>query len=164
MAEKEQNWETDIALIKSDIKQINRFFGKVEASIDMMSELSKNVAVQQEILKNTAEKLEDLEIRMDEHRKEDIARSAVISDRLEQYRISSREDHQRLSDISAANRAERNKEIMDALAKLNGSLDKRIADQEKRLGRLENWRYYMMGIGAAVLFVLARIQWPSLFG
>lgn len=164
MAEKEQNWETDIALIKSDIKQINKFFSKVEASIDMMAELSKHVAVQQEILKNTAEKLEDLEIRMDEHRKEDIARSAIIGDRLEQYRISSKEDHQRLSDVSAANRAERNKEIMDALSKLNGSLDRRISDQDKRLGRLENWRYYMMGMAAVVIFIAARIQFPTLFG
>ena len=87
-----------------------------------------------------------------------------MTDRLEQYRISSKEDHQRLSDQNALNRAERNREIMEALAKLNGSLDQRIKDQENRIKGLENWKYYMMGIGAVVIFIAMRIQWPSLFG
>jgi len=156
--------KTDIALIKSDIKQIQKFFTKVENSLDMMGELSKNVAVQQEIIKNTVDKLEDLDTMIQQHRVEDLERAAVMSDRLEQYRVSSKEDHQRLSDQNALNRKERNQEIMDALSKLNGSLDKRIAEQEKRLTSLENWKYYMMGIGAVVLFIAMRIQWPTLFG
>lgn len=156
--------KTDIALIKSDIKQINKFFTKVENSLDMMGELSKNVAVQQEIIKNTVDKLEDLDTMIQQHRVEDLERAAVMSDRLEQYRVSSKEDHQRLSDANALNRKERNQEIMDALSKLNGSLDKRIADQEERLKTLEMWKYYMMGIGAVVLFIAMRIEWPTLFG
>lgn len=156
--------KTDIALIKSDIKQINKFFTKVENSLDMMGELSKNVAVQQEIIKNTVDKLEDLDNMIQQHRVEDLERAAVMSDRLEQYRVSSKEDHQRLSDANALNRKERNQEIMDALSKLNGALDKRIADQEERLKTLEMWKYYMMGIGAVVLFIATRIQWPTLFG
>lgn len=164
MSEKDLDVKTDIALIKSDIKQINKFFTKVESSIDMMSELSKNVAVHEEMLRNSIDKLEDLDKTIYEHRKEDLERAAVMGDRLEQYRISSREDHQRLADQSQKNREERNKEIMDALSKLNGALDRRITEQDNRVKALEMWKYYMMGIGAVVIFIAMRIQWPALFG
>jgi hypothetical protein len=156
--------KTDIALIKNDIKQINKFFAKVENSIDMMSELSKNVAVHEEMLRNSIDRLEDLDKTIFEHRKEDLERSGIMSDRLEQYRISSREDHQRLADQSMTNREQRNKEIMDALSKLNGALDRRITEQDNRVKALEMWKYYMMGIGAVVIFIAMRIQWPALFG
>lgn len=156
--------KTDVALIKADIKQINKFFGRVEKSLEMMTDLSQTIAVQGEALKYCQEKLDDMDVRIDSHKADDIARNAVMTDRLEQYRISSKEDHQRLSDANALNRAERNKEIMDALSKLNGQLDQRIKDQEDRLKSLEMWKYYMMGIGAVVLFIATKIQWPTLFG
>ena len=70
MQDELQEMKTDIALIKSDIKQINKFFSKVENSIDMMADLSTQVAVQQEIIKNTVDKLEDLDNIVEEHRKE----------------------------------------------------------------------------------------------
>ena len=151
------NIKTDIALIKSDIKQINKFFIKVENSVDMMTELAKHVAVHEEMLKNLIDRLQDLDEKMFDHRKEDVERYAVVSDRLEQYRLSSREDHQRLADQSQKNREERNREIMEALAKLNGALDRRISEQDARLKNLENWRWYMMGMGVVIGFLLLRV-------
>lgn len=153
----EQDIKTDVALIKKDVKTIEKYFNKFDHALETMAEMSQTIAVQGEVLKN-------LEERMEAHKEEDIRRAAVLTDRLEAYRVSSKEDHQRLSDQSAANRAERNKEIMDALSKLNGSLDSRIADQEKRIAQLEKWKYYIMGIGAVVLFIATKIQWPTLFG
>lgn len=158
MAEEDySNIKTDVALIKSDIKQIYKFFIKVEHSVDMMAELSKNVAVHEEMLKNLIDRLQDLDEKMFEHRKEDIERYAVVSDRLEQYRLSSREDHQRLADQSMKSREERNREIMEALSKLNGALDRRISEQDARLKSLENWKWYMMGIGVVIGFLLIRV-------
>ena len=156
--------KTDVALIKKDIKLIERYFGRFDSALESMADMSERVAVQGEMLKNCHDKIEDLEEKVEIHKQEDVARGAVMTDRLEQYRISSKEDHQRLSDQNALNRAERNREIMEALAKLNGSLDQRIKDQENRIKGLENWKYYMMGIGAVVIFIAMRIQWPSLFG
>lgn len=158
----EQEIKTDIALIKKDVKTIERFFNKFDTALETMSDISQKVAVQGEILKNTAEKLEDLEERIEAHKKEDMARSAVLTDRLEQYRISSKEDHQRLSDQSAQNRLQRNQEIMTELAKLNGNLEKRMDNLSGRVGKLENWKYYMMGLGAAVLFIVVKFVIPSL--
>ena len=163
MAEK-TNWETDIRLIQSDIKQINKFFTKVDNSIQMMSELSKNVAVQSEVLEFTKIKLDDVEKLCEETKRTDELRMGVLSDRLEEYRRSSKEDHQRLADHNASKRSDSNKEIMDKLDSMERALHQRINEQQKKINNLENWRYYMMGVGAVVVLLLARINWPELFG
>ena len=49
----EDSVKTDIALIKSDIKQINKFFGRVETSLEIVAQLQQQVAVQAETLKGT---------------------------------------------------------------------------------------------------------------
>ena len=116
------------------------------------------------IIKLANEQIEDIEERIDEHRIEDIKRAENISTRLEEYRRSSKEDHQRLSDANAANRKERNEEIMKELHKMNGSLDRRLNELEQRASVLENWKWYMMGLGVAVVLVASQIQWSSLFG
>jgi hypothetical protein len=42
-------------------------------------------------------------------------------------------------------------------------LHQRINDQTKRVNALENWRYYMMGMGFVIILLVARVNWPSLF-
>lgn len=164
MSKEEQNWETDIRLIQSDIKQINRFFGKVEKSIDQMAELSKNVAVQSEVLDFTKQKLEDVEKLCEDTKRTDELRMTVLSDRLEEYRRSAREDHQRLAEHNAEKRTATNKEILDRLDAMEQGIHSRINEQNKKIITLENWRYYLMGMGGVVLLLIARINWPNLFG
>ena len=108
----EKNWETDIRLIQSDIKQIQKFFNKVETSMDVMVDLSKNVAVQSEVIAFTKEKLEEIERTVDETRRNEDLRLQVLSDRLEEYRRSSRGDHEKLAQHNAEKRAMSNKEIL----------------------------------------------------
>ena len=43
-------------------------------------------------------------------------------------------------------------------------LHERITQQTKRINALENWRYYIMGVGAVLLILIARMNWPQLFG
>ena len=164
MATEKNNWETDIRLIQSDIKQINRFFGKVEKSIDQMAELSKNVAVQSEVLDFTKQKLEDVEKLCEDTKRTDELRMTVLSDRLEEYRRSAREDHQRLAEHNAEKRTATNKEILDRLDAMEQGIHIRINEQNKKINTLENWRYYLMGMGGVVLLLIARINWPNLFG
>ncbi|MBT4995903.1 MAG: hypothetical protein HOM88_05465 [Hellea sp.] len=161
---KDTNWETDIALIKSDIRQIQKFFTRVEDSMDMMVDLSKNVAVQSEVLEYTKEKLTEVEKLCEDTRRTDELRLTVLSDRLEEYRRSSKEDHQKLADHNANKRHNANKEILDRLDSMERSIHQRINEQQKKINNLENWRYYMMGVGAVVVVLLARVNWPELFG
>ena len=161
---KDTNWETDIALIKSDIKQIQKFFTRVEDSMDMMVDLSKNVAVQSEVLEYTREKLTEVEKLCEDTKRTDELRLTVLSDRLEEYRRSSKEDHQKLAEHNANKRHNANKEILDRLDSIERSIHQRINEQQKKINNLENWRYYMMGVGAVVVILLARVNWPELFG
>ena len=161
---KDTNWETDIALIKSDIRQIQKFFTRVEDSMDMMVDLSKNVAVQSEVLEYTKEKLTEVEKLCEDTRRTDELRLTVLSDRLEEYRRSSKEDHQKLADHNANKRHNANKEILDRLDSMERSIHQRINEQQKKINNLENWRYYMMGVGAVIVVLLARVNWPELFG
>ena len=156
--------KTDIALIKSDIKQINKFFGRVETSLEIVAQLQQQVAVQAETLKFQGDKLEDVEDICTSYKKEEAVRLNVLSDRLEEYRRMAREDHQRLSDASSEKRNESNKEILEKLDQMEKSLHDRITQQTKRINALENWRYYMMGVGAVLLFLVAKLNWPQLFG
>jgi len=156
--------ETDIALIKSDIKVINKYFEKVDSSLDMMAELQKNVAAQAVTLKFQGEKLEDVEEVCSSYKKEEQVRLNVLSDRLEEYRRMAREDHQRLSEASNEKRNSSNKEILDRLDQMERTLHERITQQTKRINALENWRYYMMGVGAVLIFLVAKLNWPQLFG
>lgn len=149
--------KTDIALIKKDIKTIERFFNKVDTVMSEMSDMTKSLAVQQKIIEHFDAKMQDIEVTMEEHKQEDIKRTEMLSKRLEEYRASSKEDHQRVADESARNRAERNKEIMHELGKLNGNLEKRmnemvesIEDQEERLRGLENVKWWLLGASAVI--------------
>ena len=172
--ENEQNLKTDVELIKKDIKQIERFFDKVDDVITSMSEQTKSLAVQQQIIEHFSSKLEDIEERMFEHKKEDIKRTEELHRRLAQYRKSSKEDHKRLADESAINRAERNKEIMQELSKLNGHLDKRMNDIEKKIGvqdkrvrKIENLKWWALGAIAVIVFLvqlMVDIDLSALFG
>jgi len=42
--------KTDIALIKNDVKQIERFFDKVDEAMEQMVSLAQDIAVKQEVL------------------------------------------------------------------------------------------------------------------
>lgn len=163
MAEKD-NWETDIALIKADLKSMNKFFGRVENSIEMMGDLSKTVAVQHEVLKNTSEKLDSVEKLCEDTKRTDELRMNVLSERLEEYRRSSRDDHQKLADHNASKRLNSTKEILDKLDALEVKISAKVETQNKKIISLENWKYYMAGMGAVIMILLAKINWPSLFG
>ena len=156
--------KTDVALIKKDIKQIEKFFSKYEYIIEKSGERDKRIAVQHEILNGVADKIENLDIKIEQTKFDTAKDLAIVHDRLEQYRSSSREDHQRLSDNNAAHRKERNQEIMDALGKLNGNLDKRISEMEGRVTSLDRWKWYMMGMGAILIFIITKLDIPKIFG
>jgi hypothetical protein len=150
-------------LIKKDIANMNKFFVRVETTIDMMGELTKDVAVRNEILEHTREKLDDVEKMCDDHRRTDLLALNVMSDRLEEYRRSAREDHQRLADHNADKRVKASKEIIDRIDSMEKALHARMNETTKKINALENWRYYIMGAGAALMLLLAKLNWPGLF-
>ena len=163
MPDTDINLKTDVALIQKDLKQIERFFTKFDTALQSMSDIAQKVAVQGEILKNTAEKLEDLEAKINEHKQEDVARAQLLNERLEETRKSAYNDHEKLAKESQQNRKERNEEIMTQLSKMNGSLDVRLEKLDDRIKTLEHWKWYIMGLGAVVIAIAVNIKWAGLF-
>ena len=68
-----------------------------------------------------------------------------------------------MADHNASKRTDSVKEILDRLDQMEKQLHQRINDQTKRVNALENWRYYMMGMGFVIILLVARVNWPSLF-
>jgi hypothetical protein len=52
---------------------------------------------------------------------------------------------------------------MEALSKLNGNLDKRISEMEGRVTSLDRWKWYMMGMGAILIFIITKLDIPKIF-
>jgi len=153
--------KTDVALIKKDIKQIGRFFDKVDNAVDAMAGIQQALAVQHQIITNFNDKLDGVEERVEENKRLDKERSAVLGDRMEVYRRSSKEDHQRIHDQNQAHRKERNEEIIKELRHIDSKVDKRLTVIETKLAAVERWKYYMMGISAAIIFIIAQLDLKS---
>ena len=153
--------KTDVALIKKDIQQIGRFFDKVDNAVEAMSGIQKALAVQNQIIMNFNDKLEQQAEAIEENKRLDKERSAVLGDRMEVYRKSSKEDHQRIHDQNQAHRKERNEEIIKELRHIDSKVDKRLTVIETKLAAVERWKYYMMGISAAVIFIISKLDITS---
>ena len=155
--------KTDVALIKKDIQQIGRFFDKVDNAVDAMAGIQKALAVQNQIIMNFNDKLEQQAEAIEENKRLDKERSAVLGDRMEVYRKSSKEDHQRIHDQNQAHRKERNEEIIKELRHIDSKVDKRLTVIETKLEAVERWKYYMMGISAVVIFIISNLDIVSFF-
>jgi Fe2+ transport system protein B len=163
MQEELVEMKTDIALIKADVKNIERFFAKVESSLELLTDLSQKVAVQDEIIKNTVDNLEDLDRMVQEHRLEDQQRSQRMLDKLEEYRKSAYTDHQRLADHTASKREAHNRMIIDELREMKQMMEDRFSEQDEKIDELQKWKYYAMGGLAAVIFLMVEMNWQVFF-
>jgi flagellar biosynthesis GTPase FlhF len=151
--EKNANIETDIALIKQDIRQIERVFKKVDDAISKMSEILKTLAVQETVLENNDKRLTLLEQKMILHTEEESKARDEFRKELHTMREANRDD-----------REKRHKELLEALDKMNSTLTTKLDNQDKRIRDLENWRWYIIGIGVVLLIIISNIPWPTFSG
>jgi hypothetical protein len=164
MQEELAEMKTDIALIKADVKNIEKFFGRVETSLNVLTSISEKVAVQDEVIKNTVDKLEDLDKMVQEHRAEDTDRARRMMDRLEEYRSSAYKDHQRLADHTATKREAHNRMIIDELREMRKMMEEKFDEQDEKIQDLQRWKYYAMGALGLAMFVIVEMNWQIVFG
>ena len=146
--------KTDVALIKKDIKQIDRVFSKVDTAIEEMSELHKIAAVQETILENTERRLTSLEDNFVKHGEEEL-----------QFRKDLNKSLEEMKDDAQKQRERRHREILEMLQQMSTNLDTKLEVQDKRIRALENWRWWILGASAALVFILTRYNSiMSLFG
>lgn len=139
--------KTDVALIKKDIKQIERVFDKVETAVGDMSELHKIAAVQETILENAERRIENLENTFIKHTEEEL-----------EYR---KELNKTLSDMkedAQTQRERRHKEVLKSIQDMHSTVSAKLDIQDKRIRALENWRWWILGASAALIFILTRFE------
>lgn len=143
MSDELNQFKTDIALIKQDIKQIERFFNKVDEAVATMNDISKNLAVQESVLRSTEHKVELLEQKLQDHQKLDIETRMLLKEEIEQNRDEWREWNEK-----------KNKEIIDRMEFILESMNNRFNEQEKRIESLENWKWYVVGIAGTISTII----------
>jgi len=154
MTDNEMNsLKTDIALIQKDVKQIERVFQKVDNAVQQMAEIHKALAVQENILENNEKRISIVEDKLIKHNEDELVFRKELNSKLEDMKT-----------VSQIERERRHKEVLESIEKLNKNMSEKLDKQDKRISALENWRWYLLGIGAVLLFILNKIPWAALFG
>jgi DNA repair ATPase RecN len=154
MGENEINsLKTDIALIQKDVKQIERVFTKVDNAVGQMSEILKTIAVQENILENNEKRVSMLEETIKKHAEDEEYFRKEFAKKFDDMKESSQKERER-----------RHRELLESIENLNKNMSEKLEKQDARIQALENWRWYILGIGAVLLFILNKIPWALLFG
>lgn len=154
MTENEVNAiKTDVALIKKDINQIQEVFRKVDHAVESMSEIYKTLAVQEKILENYDRRTTEIEVKIRDIHEEEIEYRKELTKKLEE-----------MTNNASAERERRHKEVLDSIAAMNESLQKRNDAQDERITKLENWKWYLMGAIAVIVFIIEKFPWSALLG
>jgi ribosome-associated translation inhibitor RaiA len=154
--------KVDIAIIKKDIKQIERFFDKVDHVVDEMSEVAKMIAVQQQLLANFEQKLAYSE-------RAGIEGRMALKDQLDEFKQDFVDDMSgRVSDA-----AKEHENLAMELKLWNekrhtqiiASFDKVSDEIESRVRKLEQSKWYALGMVAVVVFLFGTgSELLSIFG
>lgn len=156
--------KVDIALIKQDVKQIEKFFEKVDVAVDGMAEISKSVAVQQQIIENFQQKLENFNDKIDHITRAGIEGRLALKDELddhkENFRLQMLEAmevaRQKHADVNATSRKwheERHRETIRLIENIVKDVDQKHEDHDKRLRNIENLKWWILGAIAAGSFI-----------
>lgn len=144
--------ETDIALIKKDINQIERVFKKVDDAICQMSEILKDLAVQENVLENNEKRLEILEKKLVLHTQEEKTMREEFKQEIKEIKQGNEESLEK-----------RHLEIVTKITAMHEDINNKLEKQDKRIQSLENWRWYLLGSAAVVGFIIFNIPWSSFF-
>lgn len=145
--------ETDIALIKRDISQIEKVFKKVDDAIGQMSEILKDLAVQETVLENNEKRIEILEQKLILHAEEEKSMREEFRREIKEIKQGSDEE-----------REKRHREIMTRISSMHEDLNSKLEKQDKRIQSLENWRWYLLGAAAVIGLILFNFPWSTFFG
>lgn len=144
--------KTDVALIQKDVKQIERVFKKVDDAVGQMSEILKTMAVQDMVLENTDKRVFSIEESFKKNIVEEETFRKELNLKIEDMKETANRDRDR-----------RHRELLDSIENLNRNMGEKLDKQDKRIQTLENWRWYILGIGLVIIFILNKIPVTTLF-
>ena len=145
--------KTDIALIQKDVKQIETIFRKVDDAVCQMTEILKTIAVQENILENNEKRVTTLEESIKKHNDDEVQFRKELTTKFDDMKETSQKERERY-----------HRELLDSIENMNKNMSEKLETQDKRIQALENWRWYILGIGAVLLFLINKLPWAIFFG
>lgn len=158
MAEEINDLKIDIAIIKKDIKTIERFFNKVDNVVDDISDISKMIAVQQQLIQNFQEKISFTDLNLEEAKRQSIEGRMALRESLDEFKNDFAEDMQ--TRVSNAHKDHENLAMELKLwnekrhTQIQESIDKVIQTHELRIRKLEQLKWYITGFAAMGMFLI----------
>lgn len=152
MNEDTSDIKTDIAVIKRDVQQIENAIKRFDHIFVQLTEIIKQLAVQDKMFESAENRIKDLEQEAEEAAvaKVNFERSIKSELNVVQKDLEKRRD-------------EHHKEVLASLADIKAELVTKLESQEERIDALERWRYYLLGIGGVIIFVLSKLDFPQIF-
>ena len=154
MSDELNQLKVDIALIKKDIRQIERFFNKVEEVSGHMSSINTSLAVQEQYNKSFEEKLIFLEGKIDDFNKSGIESRLALKDEIEETQEKLEHELTQVETGVRGDSDDRTDEILKVLNEMDKKMEVKLESLGTRIRILENWRWYIMGAIGVVVFAL----------
>jgi hypothetical protein len=146
--------KVDLAMIQKDIKQIEKFFDKVDAVVDEMSDIAKAIAVQQQLLANFEQKIEyneriNLEGRLALNEKLEDFRQDFVDD-MSNRMVNAVKEHENLANQVKLWNEKRHTQIIAEITRVSDEI-------EQRVRKLEQSKWYAMGVIGVAAFIASMI-------
>lgn len=154
---------TDIALIKKDIAQIEKTLGKLDSTLDRIAGISKTLAIQERIVESHEKRLDDIDDKLSRHHKEEEDFRKQLQKQIQDLGVANRDYIDELKSVNNTEREARHKEVMDSIDVLRRELKEKNKEQDDKIRNLENWKWWVMGVGVAITTV-ASLLWKTFFG
>lgn len=149
--------KTDVALIKNDLKNIERFFDKIDDAMDQMVSLSQDIAVQQNVLETFESKLVSVENKIDNQARIGVEARFAFKEELDEHKYRFKEamtegmsqaqdSHQNHNLKQREWMEERAERTLTAINTLTKELNIKIDEQDKRIRTLENLKWWLAGV------------------
>lgn len=155
--------KTDIALIKKDISQIEKILGKLDSSIEKITYISKTLAIQERIVESHEKRLDEIDEKLSRHHKEEEEFRRHLQKQFDDLNDANRRYIEEIKTANSAERETRHKEMMASIAALKEDLRNKNKEQDIRLSNLEQWRWWLGGIGVTIV-TIGTLAWRTFFG
>lgn len=161
MSDELNSVKTDIALIKNDIKQIERFFDKVDEAMEQMVSISQDIAVQQNVLETFEGKLQTVEDKIDTQARINVEARFAFKEELDDHKYKFKEamtDGMQTAQVAHQDynlkqrewMEERSERTLTAINTLTKELNLKIEELDRRTRSLENLKWWLLGAVAVV--------------
>ncbi len=165
MSEDLNHVKTDIALIKKDIQSIGKFFDKVEAAVEVMKDIAKSLAVQQQIMENFQQKIEYMDERLADQRRMNMEARLAMKEELDEYKENfkldmlkameqGKEQHHKMAQETKEAHERRHAETLAIIDNIVRDVKDKVNIQEQQIRSLENLKWWLLGAFAIITFIL----------